>query len=319
MTTVSRVFGCVMACQAGHTDTDTTAFSLWQLPGQTRSQMNSYVIRTAGNEIIVIDGGTKGDAGYLRKFIRDMGNHVHAWFISHPHHDHVDALTAILNSPSDLKIDAIYGSLPDEDWLKKDQDSRALKTQQALTAAIREAKGKLLGLRCGQKIEFQGATFEILAVRNPELTVNAVNTVNNQSAVWRVDGGGKSVLFLGDLGVEGGEKLLASPHRGRLKADYVQMSHHGQTGVSEEFYKTVNPKYCLWPTPGLLWENDNGKGRNSGPWKTLEVRAWMEKLQVKKHYVAKDGLHRIDMPTHHEESTTEQPPAGDRLKAPPEE
>ncbi len=120
------------------------------------------------------------------------------------------------------------------------------------------------------------------------------HAVNNSSAVWRVDGGGKSVLFLGDLGVEGGKKLLAGPSRSRLEADYVQMAHHGQQGVSEEFYKAVKPKCCLWPTPGWLWENDRGKGRNSGPWKTLEVRAWMEKLNVQKHYVAKDGLQRID-------------------------
>lgn len=72
------------------------ALTLWQLPAQTQTQMNSYVIRTAGNEVIVIDGGTKGDASYLHKFIKRLGNHVNAWFISHPHLDHADALTEIL-------------------------------------------------------------------------------------------------------------------------------------------------------------------------------------------------------------------------------
>ena len=267
------------------------AFTLWQLPNQTHSQINSYVIRTADNEIIVMDGGRKGDAGYLSKFIRDRDNHVHAWFISHPHLDHVDALTAILNNSEGITIDAIYASLPDDNWLKKHQNANAFKTQMDLKAALKTSGHEVLDLSLGQKIRFQGATFEILAVRNPELTVNAVN---NQSVVWRVDGGGKSVLFLGDLGVEGGEKLLSSSYRSRLKADYVQMAHHGQTGVSEDFYNTVNPKFCLWPTPGWLWENDSGKGRNSGPWKTLEVRAWMKKLNIEKHYTAADGLHRID-------------------------
>jgi len=273
--------------------------------------MNSYVIRTLGNELIVIDGGTKGDAAYLRKFIRDRGNHVHAWFISHPHLDHVDALTEILNSPGEMTIDKIYGSLPDDEWLKK-HDSHSLKTQRALLAAVAASNHQVLPLSLGQKIKFQGVTFEILAVWNPELTVNATN---NQSAVWRVDIGDKSILFLGDLGVEGGEKLLASPYRSRLKADYVQMAHHGQTGVSEEFYKTVNPTFCLWPTPDWLWDNKKGKG----PWKTLEVRAWMEKLHVEKHYVAKDGLQRIDIPAHNEDKPAEQSPGGDSLKAAPQE
>lgn len=136
--------------------------TLWQLPEQTKSQMNSYVIQTIGNELIVIDGGTKGDAAFLRKFIRDRGNHVHAWFISHPHLDHVDALTAILNNPEDMKIDKIYGSLPDDAWMKKHQNVHADETQLQLKVALKKSKRKLLDLSDGPSdliVEF---------IRNPE-------------------------------------------------------------------------------------------------------------------------------------------------------
>jgi hypothetical protein len=61
-----------------------------------------------------------------------------------------------------------------------------------------------------------------------------------------------------------------------------------------------------------LWTNKNGKG----PWKTLEVRAWMDKLNIEKHYVTKDGLQRIDIPAHHEDNIAEQAPAGDANGAP---
>lgn len=74
-----------------------------------------------------------------------------------------------------------------------------------------------------------------------------------------------------------------------LDSDYVQMAHHGQNGVTYEFYQAVSPKYCLWPTPEWLWNNDNGGGYNSGPWKTLETREWIEKLDVEENYIAKDG------------------------------
>ena len=134
--------------------------------------------------------------------------------------------------------------------------------------------------------------------------------INNQSAVWRVDVGDTSILFLGDLDVEGGDKLLASPYRSRLKADYVQMAHHGQEGVSEEFYQSVDPKYCLWPTQEWLWTNKHGKG----PWKTLEVRAWMDKLNIEKHYVAEDGLQRVDIPIRQKQEVAEQSVAGDADK-----
>lgn len=267
-------------------------FRLWQLPPQTKSQMNSYVLRTGRGKIIVIDGGNGGDAPYLRGFLGALGNHIHAWFISHPHSDHVDALTAILNNPAGIEIDALYGSLPDESWITL-YEKESLVSTQALNAALKKAGKTVIELLPGQMFNFDGIQFEILAVKNPEITANAIN---NQSAVWRVEGGGKSVLFLNDLGLEGGEKLLNILYRNRLKADYVQMAHHGQNGVSETLYHEVAPKYCLWPTPDWLWENNNGGGKNSGPWETLNVRAWMEKLNIIKHYVSKDGLYQIDFP-----------------------
>ena len=80
-------------------------FTLWQLPSRTPTQNMSYVIRALGGRIIVVDGGNKGDAEYLRGFLAPLGNRVAAWFVSHPHPDHVDALTDILQSPGRLQIE----------------------------------------------------------------------------------------------------------------------------------------------------------------------------------------------------------------------
>ena len=67
------------------------------------------------------------------------------------------------------------------------------------------------------------------------------------------------------------------------------MSHHGQAGATKELYEAVKPTICLWPTQEWAWNNDNGNGENSGPWKTLETRNWMEELGVKQNYIEKDG------------------------------
>lgn len=143
----------------------------------------------------------------------------------------------------------------------------------------------------GQLFAVDGLSIEVLGIKNPEITANSLN---NSSVVLRVWDEKKSILFLSDLGVEAEPKLLKGEYADRLRCDYVQMAHHGQCGVSEKFYKRVKPWYCLWPTPKWLWENDNGGGKNSGPWKTLIVREWMDGLKVKKHYCMFNGLIRIE-------------------------
>jgi len=265
-------------------------FTLWQLPSQTPSQMNSYVLQTTHGTIIVIDGGTAGDAPYLRGFLAALGNQVEAWFISHPHSDHVDALTVLLNHPGDLAIGTIYSSLPEETWIEQ-YEPACLTTCREFQLALQKSSREVSELTIGQLIQIDGVCFEILAVKNPEITSNAIN---NSSMVMKVSDREKSVLFTGDLGVEGGEKLLHSSYGTQLHADYVQMAHHGQNGVNERFYQAVAPRFCLWPTPLWLWDCDNGGGKGSGPWDTLNVRAWMDRLPVQKHYISGFGLCKIE-------------------------
>ena len=269
------------------------SFILWQLPSQTPSQIMSYVLQTGTGSVIVIDGGNTGDAPYLRGFLAPLGNRVCAWFISHPHPDHVDALTAILEDPQGVYIASIFASMPEELLVAQAEPEPAthLQSVKAFNHALKASGRPLVDLSLGQDFEIDGVRIEIIGIKNPEITENFLN---NSSVMMRVMDSTKSVLFTGDLGIQGGQKLLNSRFRDRLRADYAQMAHHGQHGVDEDFYRAVKPKYCLWPTPRWLWDNDKGEGKGSGEWDTLRVRSWMKKLKVQRHYLSADGLCRID-------------------------
>jgi len=269
----------------------TNTFTLWQLPSQTPSQMMSYVLRSVGGKIVVIDGGMAGDAPYLRGFLAALGNKVEMWFITHPHSDHVDALTELLKNPQGLEIGTVYASLPDEAWRAKNAPTDDAVSVKNFNESMPAAAKPVVDMQPGQSLVVDGIHIQVLGIRNPEFTANPIN---NSSAVLKVWDRKKSILFLADLGLEAGEKLLYGPFRGKLHADYVQMAHHGQNGVGEDVYRAIAPSYCLWPTPRWLWNNDSGKGKGSGRWKTLEVRAWMDKLNIKAHYVSAGGLCRID-------------------------
>ena len=269
---------------------DLQTFTLWQLPSQTGIQMNSYVLRTAHGEVIAIDGGFTEDAGYLKGFLAALGNHVTAWFITHQHIDHIDALTEVLQNPGDLQIDQIYASLNLAEWVE-DHEPNAVENTIRFSEAMATAGREVTELELGQELSFNGLHFEVLGIKNEEITVNAIN---NSSVVMRLLDETRSVLFAADLGAEAGRKLLAGPCANRLKSDYVQMAHHGQNGADRAFYEAVAARFCIWPTPLWLWDNDNGGGKGSGPWKTLEVRAWMEELHIERHYCLFDGLQKIN-------------------------
>ena len=105
--------------------------------------------------------------------------------------------------------------------------------------------------------------------------------------------GGRTVLFVGDLGVEAGEALLRELPPEDIRAEVVQMAHHGQQGCSEEFYKSIRFRACLWPTPTWVWSNDNGTGINTHNLKAFDTRRWMDEIGITEHHISWQGLTRI--------------------------
>lgn len=264
-------------------------FTLWQLPSVVDDHGSSYVLRTSNDSIIVIDGGKQAETSYLRGFIAAMGNKVSAWFFTHPHLDHIGAASEIIRDRRDISIGHIYHSrFTDEQATKREGVPDAM-IWNAMVDSLTDIK--VTDLHAGETIEIDGVRFKILAENNPEIKANLYN---NSSMVIRVEDDTKSVVFLGDAGAEEGDKLLASPYRKDLDCDYLQISHHGQRGCNEKFYKSIRFRACLWPTATWVWNNDNGKGFNTGPYTTIETRRWMDEIGIKEHYNSIDGLHKIE-------------------------
>lgn len=268
-----------------------SGFTLWQVPSQVNTIGNSYVFLTDKGRVLVMDGGMKEEASYLRGFLGALGNEVDAWFVSHPHDDHVGALTEILKESKGLKINKIYHSRFSDDLLRCEEpyDKYAFDFYEALDASGIEVVSLT---KPGLTDSIDGLNFKILGVTNEEIRVNPYN---NSSMIIRVWDNQKSIVFLADAGIECGDKVLNSPYRKDLDCDYLQVSHHGQRGCSEEFYKTIKFKACLWPTPTWVWNNDQGKGRNTGELETFETRRWMDEIGIKEHHVScLEGLFKLD-------------------------
>ena len=208
-------------------------------------QSMGYEIIAESGELLVIDGGYSGNEDELRRLIKSAGGHVNLWLITHPHCDHHNAVIGVLTEPQGITVDRIGTSMLPDSWAK------------------------------GQVFQLGSMRVEVLSGANPDLLNEPFN---NQSCVFRVSEEDFSLIILGDLGAEGGRRLLEKGYD--LKADAVQMAHHGQNGVEEDVYQAIQPKWAFWPTPDWLWQNVPyiGGPPGAGPFKTQEVIKWMEKL-----------------------------------------
>lgn len=272
-------------------DASKPKLTLWQTPRQSGSQMMGYVLRTDDGQTIVFDGGTRADADYLTKLLqKECGGKVDAWFLTHAHSDHCGALCKILEeTPDALEIKALYYDFPSQEWL--DEHEAICKSGTAMIYKGLALYSNAKKPKPNEVFEFGPLTVKTLNDYDLAITGNAIN---NSTITFRLDVAGKSILILGDLGVEGGRRLVELQGKDVLDCDFVQMAHHGQQGVDREFYEIASPSVCLWPTPDWLWENNAGKGPGTGPWKTLETRAWMDEMKITEHYVSKDGLIKLE-------------------------
>lgn len=263
---------------------NTQTVQLTQLKMNSGRQMMGYILKT-NNKVIVIDGGTKDDAENLKLHINKYGGKVDYWFMTHLHDDHLGAFTEIVKDEN-VEICNIYASLNDKEWYRVNEPSRYDFAEEFLNILSDEKiKNKVHSPDLNEKLTIDNIKVEILGIRNPEITENPGN---EQSMVIRFDTHKSSMIILGDTGVKSSEKLLNN-QKEKLDCDIVQMAHHGQNGATKELYQAISPKICMWPTPEWLWNNDPGTGYNTGIWKTIETRSWMEELNVKNNYIEKDG------------------------------
>ena len=263
--------------------------SLLQIANREHTQSMSYMIKSDTGKIVIIDYANykrPEDAENLYSLLKENGSHVDAWFITHAHSDHIGGLAYIWEKyGNEIQIDKIVYDFPDYEWLCKVNGKHDMSCIDLFEKYVKEYSIQVIKPEKDMVFNF-GVRIEVLN----SLLDNYKNfdDVNDSGICLKAHFKNNSVLFLGDMGKKPEDDLIEIIGD-KLRCDIVQMAHHGQNGVTQKTYKRIMPKVCLWCTPDWLWDNDNGGGIGSGGWKTLETRAWMEELGVKKHYVAKDG------------------------------
>lgn len=277
---------------------------------ETSKYMMSFVIVTRLNNVIVIDGGRAEDMSLLKEYI--AGRHISAWILTHAHIDHIGGIVNELNENGgkDFDIEKFYYNFPSYSKLAENTDVEDIdyymddisEMLPAFEAVKPKFADKFYTVKQGESITVDECKIDFIYTWHEGLTSN---TINDSSIVFKLTAPNKTLLFLGDLGAEGGD-ILFRESRQLLKADIVQMAHHGHMNVGMEVYAEIMPEACLWCAPDWLYNEGEeppylsdverikrmGRIRLYG---SALTRKWMNILGVKTHYCTKDGTNIIEI------------------------
>lgn len=271
---------------------------LHMLKSVTDTISMSFILESKDG-VFVMDGGDYTEKEYMLSYLRMLGSRVRAWFLTHPHDDHVGCLISLLEENDDITVDEVYYNFPTEEFAVSYEPNQGSMTTSDLYNRLRvvTANNNIKATTVKDMGEYKFGSLTVRALRTPNESITE-DAVNNSSVVFRFEINGKSILFLGDLSIAGGRELLERVPRELIKSDYVQMSHHGQKGVEKCVYEVIAPKYAMWCNPEWMWNNRADKigDYDTGKMKTVIVRGWMSEIgTVKRHYLAHDRTQIIDL------------------------
>lgn len=242
---------------------------IWTVTQYGPRDINSsfYTIYNPKKGLIVVDGGWTEDEDYVRSIIMSLGGQVNAWILTHPHQDHVGAFNSIYADLQNITLERVYTvdmATPQECLAVAPWDS----TDSYLDfweLGVEE----LQYVYTGDVLDILGLKFEILHTYNDHVKQYSRDYLNDGSMMFKVTGPTTSMLFCADVGVAESDYLLGL-YGDKVKADYLQMGHHGFGGLNDDFYSRVAPRVAFFDAPDWLMLDTTGKYDNPEHVKLME-------------------------------------------------
>jgi competence protein ComEC len=161
--------------------------------------------------------------------------------VSHPHPDHYSGLAGI-----SVPIGELW-SAADGDAVPGDPSARGFERITAMLVArgtrwVHPSLG-LAAERAGVQLVVWAPRFQRIEGGAVIAASDPVRSVNDNSLVVELRYAGRSIVFAGDLELEGEEAAVAA---GLGRVDIVKVAHHGSpTSSSEAFVKATSPELAV--------------------------------------------------------------------------
>ena len=266
--------------QEDSSEEDTNRPSAWtitQYGDANGNQHMFYTIQSDTGSLVVIDGGFREEADFVRETIKSLGGKVDCWILTHPHNDHIGAFNQIYADPAGIEIGQIYTTYIDQEkYRQKAQPWDTYEMYEEFLALTKDAEN-VAYLYQGDRLEVAGLKMSVFNAYHDYVDQVSGDLANDGSLMFRLEGNAESMLFCADVGISMSDSLVQK-YGGELKSDYLQIAHHGNGGLNDEFYRLVSPKKVFFDAPDWLMNNQNPSTLETAGYDTPENRKLMEEL-----------------------------------------
>ncbi len=211
---------------------------------------SGYVYQLADGSFLAIDSGYSEDGETIYEYMSSKAPDgkivIAAWVITHPHKDHFQGFDAFVkNHGSQVTVEQVIMNFPGVEMLEDSGDYN----NTSVGKSVSKLEGcKLIKAHAGQKFYIRNAVLEILYTYENKFPDKLTN-LNDASIICTVDCEGERALFMAD-GSDPTAKILNAMYGDYLKADILQLAHHGygtNWNNMKAMHTIVRPEILLWP------------------------------------------------------------------------
>ena len=238
---------------------------------ENSSQQTFYTLTNQIGDLVIVDGGLRSSSQAVWKEITDHGNRVKAWILTHAHYDHTGAFVEIMgrqDTASLIHVDRIYICPMNVGRMR--ETARAADAMDRIETYLNliSRLNNTVTLHENDQFNLMGLKIKVFNAWDHNVDQMSKDLCNLGSLMFMVSGRSEKMLFCADVQKEM-EKFIISKHRHELKADYVQLAHHGNWGLTTDFYSLVGAeKGAFADAPSYIL--DDGTGRYDGP----QLKRW---------------------------------------------